>query len=431
MKFVSQYRLPRGWPTKLLWLVVVVLTGRLLLLLPAAAKRPSSDFLNYYTAARLWHEGQAVAHFYDNDWYGRQSSRFLPGFSDIYAPHPPTTALIVAPLAWGTYAQSRSVWLMASFACLITALILLLRMANWRDWRAPAFLILCLIYQPIYENFVQAQAYLIVLFLLTLAYIFYHRQQEPWLGITLAVMLLFKLSLPFLWLLLLVQRRWHALAWGMGTAAAGVIVTLPWLTFSAWRTFANVIVHYNDKPWLGLTAYQTQHSFWHHLLAYEAQWNPQPWRDWPWLADGLTWLGLAALLGAALYVAYKLDNNDLSFGLTVIVSLVLTPVTLGTHYALLLLPLFLLANRLWKRPFSPSSLLFLLAFALIALDLPYRSPALQAGLWALLAYPKLYGALILCGLYGLLAYRLRQPDTAVYTQAQLERERRPDEKALA
>jgi hypothetical protein len=35
---------------------------------------------------------------------------------------------------------------------------------------------------------------------------------------------------------------------------------------------------------------------------------------------------------------------------------------------------------------------------LIALDLPYRSPRLADGAWALLAYPKLYGAWLLWGL---------------------------------
>ena len=35
---------------------------------------------------------------------------------------------------------------------------------------------------------------------------------------------------------------------------------------------------------------------------------------------------------------------------------------------------------------------------LIAVDLPYRSAELADGAWALLAYPKLYGALLLWGL---------------------------------
>jgi hypothetical protein len=35
---------------------------------------------------------------------------------------------------------------------------------------------------------------------------------------------------------------------------------------------------------------------------------------------------------------------------------------------------------------------------LIAADLPYRSQQLETGAWALLAYPKLYGAVALWGL---------------------------------
>jgi hypothetical protein len=38
------------------------------------------------------------------------------------------------------------------------------------------------------------------------------------------------------------------------------------------------------------------------------------------------------------------------------------------------------------------------AALMIALDLPYRSPIVGSGILALLAYPKLYGALLLWGL---------------------------------
>jgi hypothetical protein len=37
----------------------------------------------------------------------------------------------------------------------------------------------------------------------------------------------------------------------------------------------------------------------------------------------------------------------------------------------------------------------LVAVALIAADLPYRAGRLTTGAWALLAYPKLYGAWLL------------------------------------
>jgi hypothetical protein len=50
-------------------------------------------------------------------------------------------------------------------------------------------------------------------------------------------------------------------------------------------------------------------------------------------------------------------------------------------------------------------LLFLFFFAIIAADLPYKSPRVTRGVWAIFAYPKLYGGIGLWGLFMLAFYR--------------------------
>lgn len=394
------------WVTRGLWLLVLLLTVRFAFFLSEAAARPSAGFITYYAASRLLDEGYAVNQFYDDEWFSGHTRRFLSQVSDIYRPHPPTTAYLFWPLHLLSYSQARLSWVIFSLLCLAMVLILLLREADWHDWHMPAFLIFVLLYQPLYANFWVAQAYVVLLLLLLMAYVAYRQRKEAWLGITLAVMLIFKLSMPFVWLLLLVQRRWQALAWGMGTLFLTVAATLPWLSLAAWRTFAQVISQYGSKPWFAATAYQTQHSLWHHLFVYDRQWSPQPWFDAPLLADGLTWLGLVILLGTALYVGYRLGNHEVSFGLMVVTAVIITPVSQSTHYVLLLLPIFLMAKELWQRPFSWLVLLFLLSVMAIALDLPYRSPDLQGGWRAILAYPNLYGAFMLWAIYLFWFWRL-------------------------
>jgi hypothetical protein len=44
---------------------------------------------------------------------------------------------------------------------------------------------------------------------------------------------------------------------------------------------------------------------------------------------------------------------------------------------------------------------------LVGAPLPYQSPALSAGAWALLAYPKLYGALLL---WAVASFSLARPN---------------------
>jgi uncharacterized membrane protein len=82
----------------------------------------------------------------------------------------------------------------------------------------------------------------------------------------------------------------------------------------------------------------------------------------------------------------------------VIASLALSPFTLDYHYVLALVPLALLAARFHHRSSTTMLVILAVAYALIAADLPYQSPAVRDGGWALLAYPKLYGAVLLWAL---------------------------------
>jgi len=73
-----------------------------------------------------------------------------------------------------------------------------------------------------------------------------------------------------------------------------------------------------------------------------------------------------------------------------ILSVILVPAAEQYHYVLLF-PAFLLAAH---SPTVPRPLLYVAAI-LIALPLSYTDKALSAGWWALLAYPRLYGAIFL------------------------------------
>jgi hypothetical protein len=76
----------------------------------------------------------------------------------------------------------------------------------------------------------------------------------------------------------------------------------------------------------------------------------------------------------------------------------LVPQSLDYHYVLAIFPIVVLLSRLHERPKSTSFVMLGLATFAIAAALPYNSPRLADGAIAMLAYPKLYGALILAGL---------------------------------
>ena len=101
---------------------------------------------------------------------------------------------------------------------------------------------------------------------------------------------------------------------------------------------------------------------------------------------------------------YKFKNWDLAFGAFVIVGLAVNPVSIDYHYVLILIPVIIMINRLRVNRSMFLLNLFLFFYVLIALDLPYTSTKVTNGIWAIFAYPKLYGALGLLGLTLWISY---------------------------
>ena len=379
-------------------LVVAILAARFLLFVAANATRPSDGFVAYYTAARLLREGQPVSRFYDNAWFRAQVARFEPGASDIFNVNPPTTALLLLPLAGLAYDPARAILQIFNVLVLAASLGLLFWQLELRGLAGLAMLGLVFVYQPLFANFQHAQAYVLLFGLLVLAWYGYRRERPVLFGVALGFMLILKTAAALLWLLPLVQRKWRVLAVGIGVALAVALASLPWIGLDAWRTYLPLMTALPSHPETAVTAYQTLPSFFRHLFIYDPQWNPAPLWSVPGLGQVLPWFGLLAMLAASVYAAIRGGEPDLAFVLFVIASVVLSPVSIDYHYTLLLLPIAILVA--WaRRQASAWPWIPLGAGALmIATNLPYLSPRVSAGAMALLAYPKLYGACLMWGL---------------------------------
>src|SRR5687768_12350676 len=58
-------------------------------------------FPTYYVSARLVWEGRFGPQVYDNDWFIAEVQARTPnGVGEVFAPNPPTAALLMLPLAW-------------------------------------------------------------------------------------------------------------------------------------------------------------------------------------------------------------------------------------------------------------------------------------------------------------------------------------------
>ncbi len=205
-----------------------------------------------------------------------------------------------------------------------------------------------------------------------------------------------KLSGIPLGLMLVVRGRWRAIV-----AAAATIIGLSGLSvvmtgLAGWVGMMSAMPAYvAGLPLSGVTAYQTTPSFFRHLLVADAQWNPQPIAQLPWLANGLALSIMLGSLAITLWLGRRADW-DLAFASALALGVIIFPMAEEYHYALLLLPLAVMLMRLAPKPIEPIDLIwFGTIVLLLAVPWPYKSNRLSGGWLALLAYPRLYGGWLL------------------------------------
>jgi len=383
--------------TVLLWLTAAAGAVRLCMWIGEGGMHASPGFSAAYTAARLVASGAETRRLYADDWFAEQLARYEPTVRDNFS-SPPPGALIALPLAGMEYRAARWVWIGGSVAAFTAAAFWLLTSLGLRGAWMPGFVTLMGVCQPLRENLRHAQIYPLLFAIAVCAWRGTATRRAWGGGASLAALLATRFALPFLWLEALLARRFMTLAWGTAALLAIALATLPWSGVAAWTAFARHAADLAARPLSGVTAYQTLPSFARHLFRYDPIVHPRPLLAAPALAALVEFGGAAILLGGGGLIALRRENSDLSFAAFVIVSLVLSPFSLDYHYLLALLPLALLAGRCARQGGIGAWALLAVAYFLIAADLPYRSPRLRDGAWALLAYPKLYGALLLWGL---------------------------------
>jgi hypothetical protein len=301
------------------------------------------------------------------------------------------------PLISLDYAVARRIWILASIGCFVAAGGWLLVSLGLRGAWIPLAVLLVLVFQPLHENLKHGQSYLMLFALLVVAWQGEVDRIAAASGAALAALLLIRFTVPFLWLRLLLERRWRAFAWGLGVVLAVVLTALPWIGLDAWATFSRRSFAHANGPNAAIIAYQTVPSLAGHLFEL-GPFSPRPVYPSPWLAALVQYGGAVFLLAGATLVSLRGRNPHLSFSAFVIAGIVLNPFALDYHYLLALVPIAILAARLNRSTRRWPLLILAVAYALIAADLPYRSPRLNEGAWAILAYPKLYGAILLWAL---------------------------------
>ncbi len=350
----------------------------------------------YQVAVQLLRDGQFDVRVYNDAWYSAQVLIKSAGaVSDFLSPSPPTTPILLLPLGLLSGTALNVSWALANFAALIGAITLSLATCSSRRHRLLLVLSAtgALLSAPLYENLYRGQVYVFILLLYAVGLWAITHAHDGLAGVTLGILLAIKLSGWPLWIILLAWRRWRILLWASASVVVIVIATLLVMSAQVWLVYlTQTLPHWSASVMATVPAYQTVNGFFQHLFRYDAELNPSPIWDAPPLATLLS-LGLTLLMLAITLTRTK----QLHWLVGIVLSVILAPLAEQYHFLILTAPFALLAVQ-WHRFNFETRVVFMLAIALVIAPLPYKNPQWWQGAWALFAYPRLYGALILWAL---------------------------------
>jgi Glycosyltransferase family 87 len=381
----------------LMWCVALVLGLRMASHQARVVDQRANGFVAYYTSARLLTEGEDAVRFYDRPWFQSHIARFEPTVLEIFSANPPTMSVLLVPLSSLGYYEARAVWVAFSFSVVVATMAWLLTTLRVSGLWAPGFAAFVFVYHPLVSTLEHGQFYGVGLALLAVVFHGYRKGSDLAIGVPLGFLLVTKTALLMIWPLLVVKKRWRAMAWGVGVAAATIAASWPWIGAEAWTRYVREAVELTRNPLLAVTAYQTVFGFFHHLFGRGGDSIGAPVIALPALATALSTIVSVALLIVTTIAAQRFRASAVIFAAAVLVGLILTPVTGESHFTLSLLPIAVLVAEAQRRG-ARYALLVIAGALLIGADLPYRSTRLTDGLLATFAYPKLYGTLLLWAL---------------------------------
>jgi hypothetical protein len=374
-------------------LAILVLVFMLRVAVPSA-KQLSAGYLSYYVAAQTLRSGEPGKRLYDDQWFAGRVVQLSHGeITDIYLANPPTVAVAWLPLSYLSVHAARWVWIATSVTCLGVSFWLIAAELNWTaaPWLLTGMGAIFLLGAPTREQFHNGQMYVLILLLHVIGWRAYIRQRHSTTGLALGLAMVLKISGWPIGLLMIGRRRWSAVWWAAGTAAAAALLTLPWVGFEAWRTLVQEVIPRTLRRGAAtITAYQDTASFWQHLLRYDAAFNPQPLADVPLVATLLT---LATIAGACYALLKSHRAAGTTFAAAVALTELLSPAAEQYHYVVLLLPLAVLFQDAWVRRSTSLGAIALVATYLMAGPMAYKS---VHPTWDILHnYPRLLGGWIL------------------------------------
>ena len=401
------------------WLECGVLCLAILFLgihtLPRAWRTLNTDFPNYYTAARLVHEGYDTSRMYEWTWIEREKDHRAVDIRVLgLLPITPFSTLVIWPLSGLSPLTAKHIWILVNLAFLIPIGWMLRSMTALSSRRIALVLFLSF---PLHRNLLYGQFYVFLLLLIAAACFCYLRGHRGLAGGLVAIAAACKVFPIILFVFFLQRRDWRALIAGVVTGASAVAVSIAVFGLNAHRTWLMEIL-----PWVthgeGLGTYvpaASISSILHCLFLSEPQWSPRPWHNsvvcYALLEPALQMLALAP----AILLIRRGDQNKerilLEWSALLTACLAISTIPASYNFVLMAFPVCVLSASLLRQ--RRHGWLIALILAYLGIGLPLSVPTMPPGPALLLYLPRLPLMMaVLLGAYVLLWHDRQEGNTA-------------------
>lgn len=347
-------------------------------------------FICYYATSRVLIEENDFSKTYDTLYLNAKIRDYgIDNVRDI-SYNPPSSALMMLPLVNLKPADAKIVWTALNVLFYLASILLLLRIFNikYSSETGLLLIIISFLFLPVYRGFNLGQAYVFLLLLFSLS-LYGLKKENDWLAaIPLAMIIVLKGYGFFPLLALGFLKKWKALSIVIITAIIIILITMPFTGINSWSIFFNdVILKTGNNPHVSNTAYQTLNSFTRHVFML----NTVP-----------VFIILLITAVTAIYFLKKKNTGNMYSALLIYSSfaalnILFAPIAEDYHYALLLPVIFGTGKIIFDihKYLKTEAVFFAVSLFIISAPLNYKSLQDASFPLILLAYPVLYGGVLL------------------------------------
>jgi glycosyl transferase family 87 len=267
-----------------------------------------------------------------------------------YNAHPPTSVLLALPLAQLNYPDAVLVWNIVSLVALLAAATIVVRELAILPRALPPMLALLAFCHPIYANIYQGQLTLVLVLLVTIIWALERSHQPAVAGLFLGAAVAIKLFPAYLAIYFAARGRLQLLLAGVLSFLALTVVTAFVLGFDTYHDYIFVVLA-NQAKFRSFAYNLSLAGFWHKLFdpvdetgPVEPLWFSPALACWGTLASNLVMTIVVIVMA---YRASSSAQRDFAFASATTAMLLSSPVTWDFSLPLLLVPIALMARRVW------------------------------------------------------------------------------------